>query len=140
MASGAAVNDECIALYDAQLKLGKKLRYIVFKLNDTNTEIVVDKSAPSSASYEDFRKDLPADQCRYAVFDLEFTVDGNPRNKLVFILWAPDNSKIKQKMLYTSSKAEFRKRLVGIGAEIQATDASEIDLETVTEKASRTTQ
>jgi cofilin len=43
-------------------------------------------------------------------------------------------------MLYTSSKADLRKKLVGIATEIQATDASEIDYEAVLEKASRETR
>jgi cofilin len=38
-------------------------------------------------------------------------------------------------MLYTSSKADMKKKLVGIGTEIQATDMSEIDYQTVLEKA-----
>jgi hypothetical protein len=38
---------------------------------------------------------------------------------------APDTSKIKQKMLYASSKDALRKKLVGIGSEIQGTDFSE---------------
>lgn len=38
----------------------------------------------------------------------------------------PDNCKIRAKMLYASSKDAIRKSLVGISAEIQATDSSEI--------------
>lgn len=50
---------------------------------------------------------------------------------------APDSAKIKSKMLYTSSKADLRKKLVGVATEIQATDASEIDFDYVLEKASK---
>lgn len=50
------------------------------------------------------------------------------------VIRAPDTSKVKQKMLYASSKDALRKKLVGIGTEIQATDASEIAYETVLEK------
>jgi cofilin len=52
--------------------------------------------------------------------------DGSERNKILFIVWAPDSAKIKEKMLITSSKDAVKKKLVGIGKEIQATDASEI--------------
>ena len=140
MASGVGVSDEFITKYQ-ELKLGKSLRYIVYKLNEDNTSVVVEKSAPASASYADFVKELPPNDCRYAVYDFEFNVeDGGKRNKIVFVLWAPDSSKIKPKMLYTSSKADLRKKLVGIATEIQATDASEIDYEAVLEKASRETR
>lgn len=43
---------------------------------------------------------------------------------------APDNAKIKQKMLFASSKDALRKALVGIAVEIQGTDASEVSYET----------
>lgn len=39
---------------------------------------------------------------------------------------SPDESKIKTKMLYASSKDALRRSLVGIANEIQGTDHSEI--------------
>jgi cofilin len=51
---------------------------------------------------------------------------------------APDSSKIKQKMLYASSKDALRKKLVGVAAEVQATDLSEIAYDTVLEKVAKT--
>jgi cofilin len=53
------------------------------------------------------------------------------------VLWSPDTAKIKSKMLYTSSLADLRKKLVGIGTEVQATDSSEIDYEEVLNKVTR---
>lgn len=53
---------------------------------------------------------------------------------LLWIFRAPDTSKVKQKMLYASSKDAIRKKLIGIGTEVQATDASEISFEAVLEK------
>jgi hypothetical protein len=43
-------------------------------------------------------------------------------------------------MLYTSTKADFRKKLVGVSTEIQATDQAEIDYDTILEKAQRETK
>lgn len=40
---------------------------------------------------------------------------------------SPDDSKIKQKMVFASSKDALRRALVGISSEIQGTDASEVD-------------
>ena len=39
---------------------------------------------------------------------------------------SPDDSKVKQKMLFASSKDALRRSLVGIAAEIQGTDYSEV--------------
>ena len=136
MSSGVGVSDECIEKFQ-ELKLGHKHQYIIFKLNDDNTEVIVEKTAEPGTSYDDFQGSLPPTDCRYAVYDFEYEVDGGKRNKLVFAVWAPDSSKIKSKMLYASSKDNFRKKLVGIGTEIQATDASEIAHEEVLEKILR---
>jgi len=135
MASGVAVNDEIVAKFQ-ELKLGHQHRYLIFKLSDNNSEIVLEKTGPPSATYEEFVKCLPGNDCRYGIFDLSFTADdGGQRNKIVFILWAPDSAKIKSKMLFTSSKADLKKKLVGIATEVQATDASEIDYASVLDKA-----
>ncbi len=50
---------------------------------------------------------------------------------------APDSAKLKRKMLVASSKDAFRKKLVGIGSEIQASDLSEIDQAVVLDKVQR---
>lgn len=82
----------CDATYQ-QLKLGRKFKYILFTLDDTLSEIVVDKTSGAAAAastkttYEGFLEDLPKDRCRWAVYDFEFEKDGILRNKLCFILW-----------------------------------------------------
>jgi hypothetical protein len=76
------------------------------------------------------------------------------------LLRSPDTAKVKDKMLYASSKDALRKKLVGIAtgktisscisfnttlipffylSEIQATDFSEVAYESVLEKVSRST-
>ena len=140
MASGVAVADDCVTKFN-ELKLGHTYRYLILKLNDDSTEIIVEHEGGPDATYDEFKGKLPADDGRYAIFDFEFdTKDGGKRNKILFILWAPDSAKIKSKMLYTSSKADLKKMLVGIGAEIQGTDNSEIDEAEVLEKCKQNTR
>jgi len=136
MSSGVGVHDDVLARYQ-DLKLGHSLRYVLFRINDTAQEIVVDSSAPPTASYSEFVKALPANDARYAVYDFEYQFEGGQRNKILFVVWAPDSAKIKQKMLYAASKDALRKKLVGIGVEVQATDLAEIDHEAVLEKVLR---
>ncbi|KAI5479471.1 cofilin [Pseudohyphozyma bogoriensis] len=122
-----------------ELKLGKKLKYIIFKLSDDNKEIQVEKTS-SSADYDEFLNDLPAQSCRYAIYDFEYQKGSDGlRNKICFYAWSPDESKIKTKMLYASSKDALRRALVGIAVEIQGTDSSEIDYSEVLDKVSRGT-
>lgn len=51
---------------------------------------------------------------------------------LVAICWdrSPDDAKIKQKMVFASSRDALRRSLVGIATEIQGTDTSEVEHET----------
>ncbi|EJF63226.1 actin depolymerizing factor [Dichomitus squalens] len=137
MSSGVGVNPECLSAYQ-ELKLGKKSKYIIFTLSKDNTEIVVEKTGPTSATYDDFVGDLPENEPRWAVYDFDYEKeDGGKRTKITFFSWSPDDAKIKQKMLFASSKDALRRSLVGIAAEIQGTDYSEVAHESVFEKVSR---
>ncbi|KAF9255638.1 actin cross-linking [Marasmius fiardii PR-910] len=131
--SGVGVNDDCLTAYQ-ELKLKKKMKYIIFNLNKDNTEIIVEKTS-ESAKYDEFIQDLPETECRWAVYDIEFEKDGK-RNKLCFFAWSPDDAKIKQKMVFASSKEALRRKLDGIAVEIQGTDPSEVAYENVLNKAS----
>eukprot|EP00034_Subulatomonas_tetraspora_P001589 GABW01001914.1.p1 GENE.GABW01001914.1~~GABW01001914.1.p1 ORF type:complete len:138 (-),score=59.14 GABW01001914.1:51-464(-) len=136
MSSGVGVNDECVAKFQ-ELKLNHNAKYIVFKMNDNLTEVVVEKVGEKDADYDAFTAELPKDDCRYAVFDFEYDYEGGKRDKILFVVWAPDTAKVKSKMLYASTKDTVRKKFVGIGVEVQATDASEIDHSEVLEKVLR---
>ncbi|EIN12860.1 hypothetical protein PUNSTDRAFT_111233 [Punctularia strigosozonata HHB-11173 SS5] len=136
MASGVGVNPDCLSAFQ-QLKLGKKIKYLIFSLSPDNTEIIVSKTSDSK-DYDDFLADLPETECRYAVYDFEYEKEGaGKRNKICFFTWSPDDSKIKQKMLYASSKDALRRSLVGIAAEIQGTAFDEVAYDTVLDKVSR---
>eukprot|EP01097_Dermamoeba_algensis_P000448 TRINITY_DN1154_c0_g1_i4.p1 TRINITY_DN1154_c0_g1~~TRINITY_DN1154_c0_g1_i4.p1 ORF type:complete len:138 (-),score=18.95 TRINITY_DN1154_c0_g1_i4:158-571(-) len=136
MASGVAVDDNVVAQYQA-LKLGHQFRYITARLSDDLREIVLDKTSTDN-DYSNFVSELPSNDCRYAVYNFEYTAeDGGSRHKIIFFLWAPDTAKVKAKMIYTSSKDSIRKKLVGIGTEVQATDRSEIAHSAVLEKVLR---
>ena len=139
MGSEMCIRDrECLEQFQS-LKLGRKTKYIIYTLSPDNTEIVVSKTSDSS-NYDDFLAELPPAECRYAIYDFEFQKgDEGKRNKICFFTWSPDESKVKQKMLYASSKEALRKALVGIATEIQGTDLSEVSYEAVLEKVMRST-
>ncbi|PKI84648.1 cofilin [Malassezia vespertilionis] len=136
MSSGVKVNQACIEDFQ-KLKIGRKSKYIIYELSSDNTEIVVAKTNDST-DYDDFLADLPAGECRYAIYDFEYEKPGEgKRNKICFYSWSPDDAKVKQKMLYASSKDALRKALVGIAAEIQGTDFSEVAHDVILEKVTR---
>ncbi|KAH3764860.1 cofilin [Pelomyxa schiedti] len=128
MASGVAIDDEVVSVYN-ELKLKQNKRYIILSFSADARRITLETVGERPATWEEFCAKLPKDDCRYAVFDYEFSLGGGEgdRSKLLFVLWAPDTAPVRRKTLITSSKAALRKALVGVAAELQATDASEID-------------
>ncbi|KAF9286249.1 cofilin [Mortierella alpina] len=133
--SGIAVDPACIEAFQ-NLKLGKKVKYIIYKLTDDLKAIAVAKES-ATGTYDEFLEDLPNDDCRYAVFDFDYITPDGPRNKIVFFTWSPDGSKVKPKMIYASSKEAIRKALNGVAVEIQGTDYDEVAHDAVLEKIQR---
>ncbi|XP_047332468.1 actin-depolymerizing factor 7-like [Impatiens glandulifera] len=127
-----AVVDECKLKF---LELKKRTyRYITFKIE--GQQVVVEKLGGPEQSYEDFSASLPADECRYAVYDLDFVTDENcQKSKIYFIAWSPESSKVRMKMVYASSKDRFKRELDGIQVELQATDPSEMSFDIIKARA-----
>ncbi len=58
-------------------------RFYVYKISDDATQIVIDCFGEKSSTYDNFVAKLPANECRYAIFDLDYqTKDGRPGNKV----------------------------------------------------------
>ena len=69
------------------MKLKKSYKYIILKFNEDHAEIIVEKTSTSS-EYRDFCADLPENECRWAVYDLEFkNDDGSQRNEIILYQW-----------------------------------------------------
>lgn len=69
------------------LKLNRKYKYIIFKINDTKDQIIIDETS-TDGDYETFLKALPPYEPRWAVYDFEFEKEeGGKRNKITFIAW-----------------------------------------------------
>ena len=80
-----AVDDSC-KLKFLELKAKRNHRYIIFKIEDQ--QVIVDKLGSPNASYEEFTSSFPSDECRYAVYDFDFTTDENcQKSKIFFIAW-----------------------------------------------------
>ncbi|PWA46591.1 Actin-binding, cofilin/tropomyosin type [Artemisia annua] len=134
-ASGMAVHDEC-KLKFLELKAKRTFRYIVFKIEEKQKEVIVEKVGQPTESHEDFAASLPDTECRYAVFDYDFVTEENcQKSRIFFIAWSPDTARVRSKMIYASSKDRFKRELDGIQVELQATDPTEMDLEVFKSRA-----
>ncbi|XP_073133603.1 actin-depolymerizing factor 3 [Henckelia pumila] len=134
-ASGMAVHDDC-KLKFMELKTKRTHRFIVYKIEEKQKQVMVENLGEPGQTYDDFITFLPADECRYAVFDFEFLTKENvPKSRIFFIAWSPDTAKVRNKMIYASSKDRFKRELDGIQIELQATDPSEMDLDVFKSRA-----
>ncbi|XP_042979348.1 actin-depolymerizing factor 7-like isoform X1 [Carya illinoinensis] len=133
--SGMAVHDDC-KLKFLELKAKRNYRFIVFKIEEKIQQVIVEKLGNPDETYDDFAASMPENECRYAVFDFDFTTNENcQKSKIFFISWAPDTSRVRSKMLYASSKDRFRRELDGVQVELQATDPSEMSFDIIKGRA-----
>ncbi|KAI8912672.1 hypothetical protein EDD86DRAFT_201989 [Gorgonomyces haynaldii] len=138
MSSGVTVSDKAIVAYQ-DLKLKKVFKFVLFKISADKTTIEVEKTS-EKGNYDEFVAAFPSNECRYAVYDFDYSTPDGPRNKLLFYVWVPDTAKGLGKMLYASSKEAIKRKLDGVFAEIQCTDAAEISHEAVLDKVLRLTK
>jgi cofilin len=86
-ASGMAVNDEC-KLKFLELKAKRTYRYITFRIEEKQKQVIVDKHGAPTMSYDEFTDSLPDNECRYAIYDFDFvTEESCQKSKIFFIAW-----------------------------------------------------
>ncbi|GAB2225226.1 hypothetical protein Droror1_Dr00006017 [Drosera rotundifolia] len=133
--TGMWVADECKNSF-MEMKWKKVHRYIVFKIDEKSRLVTVDKVGDAAQGYDDLAASLPYDDCRYAVYDFDFvTVDNCRMSKIFFIAWAPATSRIREKILYATSKDGLRRALDGIHYEVQATEMAEMGFDVIKGRA-----
>jgi len=146
--SGASVHPDCISKFN-ELKLGKSIKFIIYKLSDDYKEIVVEE-ASEDGDWDVFREKLISAQSkskmgkvgkgpRYAVYDFNYDLASGEgsRSKITFIAWSPDDAGIQPKMIYASSKDALKRALNGIATEFQANDEDDIEYQSVLNKVSK---
>lgn len=142
------MSQECITKFN-ELKLGKTIKYIVYKLSDDYKEIVVEE-ASDNADWDTFREKLVNAKSktksgattkgpRYAVYDFSYDLSSGEgsRSKITFIAWSPDDAGIQPKMVYASSKDALKRSLNGLAAEFQANDEDDIEYASVLQRVSK---
>eukprot|EP00744_Colponema_vietnamica_P004000 GILI01006043.1.p1 GENE.GILI01006043.1~~GILI01006043.1.p1 ORF type:complete len:151 (+),score=57.04 GILI01006043.1:43-453(+) len=130
--SGVRVSDGAVTAFN-DLKTKKVGRYVTFVITN-DTEITVATIGERKETYEEFVAKLDKSAPLYAIFDFEWETADGPRDKILFITWIPDGSKVKAKMLYASSKAALGSALGGGFVEVAGSDVSDIDRDTLMHK------
>jgi cofilin len=146
--SGVKLDPKAVDVFN-EMKLRHKTQFLMFKIEDGT--IILDEQRPkgegagdskvasNATQWEEFCKNLPPEDCRYAVFDYymehaQQAAGNRVIESLIFVVWIPETANIRKKMIYASSKDEIKKKLLGLQAEVQATDLDELSPETVEQK------
>lgn len=125
------MDDAVVDVYNKLQQRKLKLKYLTMKIDmekglvveDVRAEMTAENENGGEPVYSQFVDEcLPADEGRYCVYD--FDIEGKASN-LVLLTWCPDSAKIKEKMMYASTKDAVVKKLSGIKKLVQATDADE---------------
>ncbi|KAI1711466.1 cofilin/tropomyosin-type actin-binding protein [Ditylenchus destructor] len=138
MASGVKVSAECKSAYD-DLHQKHLNAYIIFRISDDDTTIIVEKKGGKGAPYSEFVEEIrkvvgDGKECRYAAVDVEVNVqrqgtDGGAKiSKIIFVQYCPDEAPVRRRMLYASSVRALKATL-GLESlmQVQASDLSDID-------------
>jgi len=127
--SGVTIDNSCIDAYTT-VKNGKN-KFCLFKISDDEKTICVDNDATAvykrkadPDDFEKFRSHLIPNKCRYGIYITQIACQGSDgmkayRDKIIFVTWAPDNARIKDKMMIASSKESIKKACVGIHYDFQ---------------------
>ena len=99
------IGDEIAATF-TDLRMKRSYRYIIFKISEDGNTAEVQKAGARDETFAQFKEQMPVDQPRYAVYDLEFkTEDGRAESKVVFIMYSPDNCTNSQlRFVYANNK------------------------------------
>ena len=144
--SGIEVNAETITPFIVRINKNAKngpLRYVILKINDKNTEVVVDFEGPREHTWNDFTAQLLERKPCYAVFDLEYhnNKNGIDTSKLVTVLWRGNASTgtagMKEKMLIASTLKTVQQNLALQGGVFQAGNEQELEYQDVVDFANR---
>ena len=100
------------------------------KLNESSTELVVDKVSDRDVTFEDLVADLPEKDSCYVIYDVSGEGDLTA-GRIVLISWAPDASPVRQRMIYAASLGDAKASFDGINITIQANTKGDLDLEEI---------
>ena len=122
--SGISISEEASAAV-AKFRR-RKAGFVIFKLNEDFTEIVVDVCGKRAAKSKDFFGSLDKTHMRYALYNHEFkTNDGRLTDKMYYIFWAPSAADTNSKMRYSSDKNVLRSQCDGV-VDVHATELDDI--------------
>ncbi|XP_019943248.2 non-muscle cofilin 1-like [Paralichthys olivaceus] len=139
MASGVKISDQVTDVYN-EMRLVKndsnsmeRIRLVVFEIKDDQiqpSKIFREKDVLEKKNvYKLFLEQMDSEHCCYLLYDCHYETKDSPKEELVFVMWTPDTSTCKEKMLYASSKRYIKAVVAGIKHELEINDRSDAEME-----------
>ncbi|XP_076435139.1 uncharacterized protein LOC143274987 [Babylonia areolata] len=117
MSSGVKLGEKCFEIFN-KVKMnskGHKRRFVVYKITDDLTEIIEDECIKCEDNHPQFWEliqRLPDKDARYIVYDYPFKAkSGADTSKLIQLMWCPEHTPVKHKMVYAASKEVVKKMI-----------------------------
>eukprot|EP00731_Ephydatia_muelleri_P027838 Em0019g711a len=143
--SGIEVDPSVVSLFN-DMKIRHSHKFAVFRIEKKKT-IVLDFAADADETtdregdkkrFQEASALLKTAEPRYVLYDFRFTTkEGRLMNKLAFIFWCPEDSKVGDKMLYAASKDAIKKSFTGLSSEFQANDRGDFDYTTYADEVEK---
>jgi cofilin len=118
--SCAASKTDEIAAEFKNMRMRRKHRYLICKLNDAHNSVEIEKIGARDDTFESLKDAMPKDNARYVFYDLEWEDGSRKVSKMCFILYSPDsNTNTEEKMAYASLKSDVTSKLSGCNRDFQ---------------------
>ncbi|EFC45842.1 cofilin [Naegleria gruberi] len=143
--AGVVVDDNCIEQFKAFHQKSSNVRLIVFSINEVGDKVEVAKQVEKGGdcdTWETLCTNLLgteyAEKSCWVVYNLEMTKEdqGVERqiSKLIFLHWVPSKTKLKFKMLMSSTKQTLFTKLGCSMVNIEGTHLSDISEKNILDK------
>ena len=124
--SGVSVSDESIKLWDSVGSRKSLLKACLFQFSADRKRIVpiqgatLDKNDPQPwTKFCNMLREYGTDQCLFGYYDCSIMISSGkgsgisdrPMDKKIFVVWVPSKATIRDKMLSSSSRANFKQKL-----------------------------
>lgn len=123
------VIDEAVSQHFNDLRMKRTHRFLIVAITEDGKNATVESVGERAATFADFKAKMPADQPRYAIFDLEYaTADGRKESKLVFIMYSPDLcTKGTLRFVYAQNKDAIKAKMSPVHKELQINDIADLN-------------
>ncbi|KAL0481151.1 hypothetical protein AKO1_012635 [Acrasis kona] len=95
-------------------------QYVSLKI-DLETEVVRTANKSEAIEPDQLGATLPADEPRFNFYSFKHEFEGKEQTSVFFIYYCPMKSKVKSRMVYSSSKATLQQRAIDLGVKIEKT-------------------